>query len=101
MSREGHLPLLGSNLRVHPCLPYWDTESERYLGRFPALLSVVQDVTDRAVTLHRIYLTEDGNKAPVIKPKKMMQVPDDHKLTGSAIRLFPVQGNELGVARRH
>ena len=98
VSQEGILPLLGQNLRVHPCLPYWDQESERCLGRFPALLSAIQDVTGRVVTLHRTYLNKDGHKASVPKPKKLMQVPGDRKLTGSAIRLFPVRGNELGVA---
>ncbi len=98
MSQEGRLPWLGANLRVHPCLPYWDPESERFLGRYPALLSTIQDVTGRAVTLHRTYLSEDGHKASVPKPKKLMPVPGDCQLTGSAIRLCPVQGNELGVA---
>ncbi|MBF0295464.1 MAG: PriCT-2 domain-containing protein, partial [Magnetococcales bacterium] len=37
-------------VRCHPALPYW--QDGREIGRFPALVAVVQDVTGRAVSLH-------------------------------------------------
>jgi putative DNA primase/helicase len=48
----------------------------------------------RPVALHRTYLTNDGHKAPVSAPKKIMKV---HDLTGSAVRLFAPKDGFLAV----
>lgn len=63
------------HLRFHPALEYWhaDKESEKpqLLGKFPALLAKVLDGEGNPVTLHRTFLTREGDKAPVPKPKKV------------------------------
>lgn len=87
-------------LRCHPGLRYTHqnrtTKTSEYLGTYPALIAPVRNVHNELVTLHRIYLTEDGAKAPVPDPKKMMSQFRD--LHGAAIRLFPLEGDTLGVA---
>lgn len=90
------LSLVPPMLRVHPALWWLDDDGQRH-GPFPTLLSLVVDSEERGVTLHRIYLTEDGRKAPVSAPKKLMSHPSDVNLHGAAIRLFP-PGKVLGVA---
>ena len=90
------LSLVPPMLRVHPGLWWLDDDGERH-GPFPTLLSLVVDPEERGVTLHRIYLTPDGRKAPVAAPKKLMSHPSDVNLHGAAIRLFPA-GQVLGVA---
>jgi putative DNA primase/helicase len=63
------------------------------VGTFPAMLATVTDAAGRAVSMHRTYI-QDGRKAPVPAPKKLMQgLP----LAGAAIRLTPVS-RTLGVA---
>lgn len=90
------LSLVPSMLRVHPGLWNLDEDGQRY-GPYPTLLSLVTDPEERGVTLHRIYLSEDGMKAPVPTPKKLMSHPSDVSLHGAAIRLFPPD-KVLGVA---
>lgn len=85
-----------NTLRLHPRLAYANENGE-IIGYWPALLALVQDLEGRAVTLHRIYLTHDGQKAPVDAPKKLMAYPSDRTLNGSAIRLGPA-GAVVGVA---
>lgn len=83
------------DLRCHPGLAYF--EDGRRLGRFPALLAKVRDQDGQPVTIFRIYLTEDGKKAPVPKPKKLMPPLPGKEISGGAVRL----GNParlLGVA---
>ena len=83
------------SLRLHPDLPYYQDGQET--GRYPALVGVFKDPTGRGVTLHRIYLTPEGKKAPVPSPKKTMPVPDGLSLSGAAIRLGPA-APVLGLA---
>ena len=82
---------LPESLRTHPGMQYRDGGA--VLGTFPVMLATVTDATGRAVSMHRTYL-QDGRKAPVSAPKKLMQgLP----LSGAAIRLTPVS-RTLGIA---
>lgn len=90
------------SVRMHPGLRYFDAESKKDLGRFPAMVSVVQDIDCRPVTLHRTYLSKDGSKkAPVPTERKVASYASDRVLTGAAIRLdsftFPVLAVGEGV----
>lgn len=75
------------SLRFHPSLSYYDGKEK--VGEYPAIISMVSGATGNAVTIHRIYLTQDGNKAPVKSPKKLMSYPSDRKIIGGAIRVSP------------
>ena len=78
-------------LRLHSDLGYWhpgDKGTIR-LGTFPAMLATVTDEADDPVTLHRTYLTQAGEKAPVPCPRKLMPPVEDGQTTGAAIRLYP------------
>ncbi len=81
------------DLHTHPALPYWsidDNEKPVKIGSFPAMIGVVRNPQGRPVALHRTYLTDDGHKASVDSPKKILKVFD---LAGSSVRLFtPVDG---------
>lgn len=78
-------------LRLHPGLPYFDGRTE--VGRFSALLARVVAPDGSGATLHRTYL-QDGKKAPVPSPKKLMP---GRPIAGAAIRLAPA-GEWLGIA---
>ncbi|MFO1431278.1 MAG: toprim domain-containing protein [Candidatus Competibacteraceae bacterium] len=84
------LAVYPETLRLHPDLPYFDEDGSG-TGCWPALLAVVSGIDGQPVTLHRTYLTTEGNKAPVGEAKKLMTYPGDRTLSGGAIRLFPVQ----------
>ena len=73
------------SLRFHPNMQYRD-EDGKVIGYFPAMLALVEKGND-LITIHRIFLTADGQKAPVDSPKKPMPVPSDKEIVGSAIRL--------------
>lgn len=60
----------------------------------PGMVAMVSGPDGAPATLHRTYLTEDGRKAPVEAPRRLMPgiVPE-----GAAIRLFK-PGEVLGIA---
>ena len=81
---------LPENIRVHSALRHQDGET---VGTYPAMLATVTAPDGRAVSLHRTYL-QDGHKAPVASPKKIMPgLP----VPGAAIRLTAVS-EVLGIA---
>ncbi|MBS3955793.1 MAG: toprim domain-containing protein [Methylomicrobium sp.] len=81
---DGWLPNWPS-LRFHPKMQYRN-EDNQVIGYFPAMLALVEK-DNRAITIHRSFLTGDGRKAPVESPKKLMPVPADRLIVGSGIRL--------------
>ncbi|OOY49374.1 DNA primase [Solemya velum gill symbiont] len=89
-------PEWDSVLRFHPNLPYHD-EDGLFIDSYPALLGKIVTQQGRSATFHRIYLSEDGFKAPVEKPKKMMPIPSDRTITGGAIPIGE-PGEVLGVS---
>jgi hypothetical protein len=82
-------------VRFHPALAYW--QDGQRLGTYPAMLARVSAADGSLVTLHRTYLTEAGDKAPVPAPKKLMACPAGRRLGGGAIRLL-ASGPVLGLA---
>lgn len=81
-----------SVLRYHPDLTYRD--GERLLGKFHAMLALVQAPDGSGATLHRTYLNFEGSKASVPAVKKLMPgLP----LSGAAVRLFSPDGH-VGVS---
>jgi len=85
------LATLPDCLRLHPALPYFDGRAE--IGKFPALLARVVAPDGAGATLHRTYL-QNGSKAPVPSPKKLMP---GKTISGGAIRLATA-GEWLGIA---
>lgn len=88
---------LADALRFHPQLEYRD-EAGTVIGYYPGIVAAVTDAAGEMVTLHRIYLTVDGCKAPVEVPKKMMPVPNGKTVTGASIKLGKTTNGVLGVA---
>lgn len=99
--RSEHI-LNGDNLRFHPELAYYEEDDDGnvvLLGKFPALVAAIRDREGSIITLHRTYLSPSGAKAKVECPRKMLSIPDEKTVTGSAIQLggIPLQG-VMGVA---
>lgn len=82
----GLLAGAGGAIRFHCGLRHYD-EAFRYTGTYPALLALVCDAEGKPATIHRIYLTSQGRKAPVDTPKRMMPIPSDRQVMGGSIRL--------------
>jgi putative DNA primase/helicase len=82
----------GTGLRFHPGLAYFDEKVR--VGTWPAMLGVVR-LGDKVVGMHRTFITDDGQKAPVDSPKKLLTCVEN--IAGAAIRLG---GDEtvIGVA---
>lgn len=83
-----------STLRFHPGLKYIDGKDKTDLGTFPCLLAPIKDKNGFILSIHRIFLTNEGEKAPVPDAKKMM--PKCGYLGGSAIKTY-APGEVLGV----
>lgn len=73
------------SIRFHPNMQYRDEDGD-LIGHYPAMLALVEKGNE-AITIHRTFLTQDGCKAPVDSPKKMMPAPSNKLVVGSAIRL--------------
>lgn len=82
-----------TDLRYHPALRYTDTDGAD-LGRFPAMLARIRYPDGSGASIHRTYLTELGEKAPVPQPKKIMA---GKPLNTGAVRLGPASGR-MGIA---
>lgn len=93
-------------MRMHPNLPYYGEDDQHNVvekGRFPALVMNVTNEEDKTVSLHRIYLTEDGYKATVdgetsTDVKKMMTPYKPNGTTGAAIKFFEPEDGMLALA---
>ena len=71
-------------VRFHRRLHYWDNDSRRSLGYFPGIVSMVRSPErGEPLTLHRIYLSPQGEKARVPSPKKLMSAAIDGACTRS------------------
>ena len=64
-------------------LPYFD--DGRDIGRFPVMLAAVTDPQGVMVALHRTYISDNGQKAPVPQPKKLSRTTG--LLSGASIKL--------------
>ena len=84
-----------STLRFHPGLKYVHGKEKEDLGMFPCLLAPIKDKNGFILSIHRIFLTNQGEKAPVPDAKKMM--PKCGYLGGAAIKTY-ASGEVLGVA---
>lgn len=82
-------------LRAHAGLTYIHGREKTNYGKFPCLLAPIKDKAGRLVSIHRIFLSPEGDKAPVPDAKKMMSPHSE--IRGAAIKLFPA-GEVLGVA---
>jgi putative DNA primase/helicase len=93
LNRRLGIEQVSGGLRLHPGLRYTD-EDGRDLGRFPAMLGKIQYPDGTGASIHRTYLTDEGHKAPVPQPKKVMA---GKPLNTGAVRLCEA-GSTLGIA---
>lgn len=91
------LELYPSCLRHHPNLFYYDDEKGMVIGKFPAMIGMIQASDGKRVTLHQTYLG-DGCKAYVPKPKKLMSPVIPGSILGGAIRLCTPAPNKALVS---
>lgn len=85
-------------LRFHPNLPYKEKDWKQ-CAYYGAILAPFFDTTDHPVTLHRTWIDEEGNKAPVPAARKTCPYPrdDGRRMTGGAVRLGSAP-KVLGIA---
>lgn len=88
MARRGIKIALPDTLRFHPALEYYN-EDRKLVGRYPAILGLIQDKEGKPANIHRIFITPEGFKAPVDDPKKSMRAMKTQPYVGGAIRLTP------------
>lgn len=96
------------DVKFHPGLKYWaadDGGKAVCLGVFPAIVSAMRGEDGKIVSFHRIFITSDGDKAPVPKPKKICSPLSDLKgvsinvVEGTSSRVLNVtEGVEKGWA---
>lgn len=82
------LPAPPEQLVGHPACPYYDEESGRLLGRYPAVLAPIHGPNGELVSVQRIYDAD-------VRPRKKTMRPVG-TINGAAVRLFPYE-DELGV----
>jgi len=83
------------SVRFNPALPWFDEEGEK-VGDFPAMICAVRAANGRIVTLHRTWLTNQGEKAELPVPRKLMPAPDG--VSNAAIQLGMPENGVLGIA---
>ncbi|MBF0391339.1 MAG: toprim domain-containing protein [Alphaproteobacteria bacterium] len=84
-------------IRLHPSLAYFDDDGH-LVGRFPAIMARVLDGQGRPMTIHRTYLTEAGEKAPVEEPRKVMPAPSDRAWAGIFVPVGRPAAGTIGIS---
>lgn len=88
------------DVMFHPGLQYWDESQDDpkqkvLVGTFPTIVSLFRSKDGRVVNFHRIFITEDGEKAPVGKVKKICSpLPG---FSGSSIAIAATEGRVINV----
>lgn len=81
-------------LSAHPMLEFFDRKRKKLVGSYPAIVARVTDAGRSLVTLHVTYLGEDGAKADVAAPRKILSPVRGR--VAPAVRLMS-PGRELAV----
>lgn len=74
-----------NDIRECSALRYY--EGDGTWTEHPALAAILRSIDGELVTLHRIYLTNEGRKASVATPKRLM-TPISPTWFGAAVRLY-------------
>ncbi len=82
----------GCTLKAHATVEYW--HDGRRVGRYPALVGDVMDITGEIVTCHVTYL-QGGKKLEQHEPRKILSPMTGRE--GCAVRLMPA-ADILGIA---
>ncbi len=80
---------LPCDLLEHPRLRYY--ESGKEFVEHPAMLAVVRGPAGTRSTLHRTYLSQDGQKAGVSAPRKFMKSVNEGGWTKGAVQLYAAE----------
>ncbi|HCG6133629.1 hypothetical protein HKB31_10640 [Vibrio alginolyticus] len=100
---------LSKTMRFNPAMPLYETrkvngiKKNLFIGKFPALVSLVTYPDGKAATIHRTFLDHQGNKLKMavegieVNAKKLMSRCESRPLTGSAIHLAEINGEILHV----
>lgn len=86
LKNRGISGIAGYALRTHPALRYY--QDGKCQAIYPAMVARISNVHGKTESFHITYLTEDGKKAPVEAPRKVMSPVNG--INGAAIRLAPV-----------
>ena len=84
------ISVLSEKLRYHPSCYEPETHTN-----VPAMLATYMLADGTAITIHRTFITLDGQKAKIVNPKKLL--PSLTEMAGGAIRLFEPTEGLLGV----
>lgn len=93
LANRGLKVLPDSNCYAHPGVEYWQ---DGVKSVHPAMVSMFRNVEGKTASMHIIYLTQDGKKADVEAPKKIL--PVILPLPGCAINLFEPENGVIAVA---
>jgi len=89
-----------TQLALAQSLSYYEEEEgtsyRKKIGEFPALIMLIRKVGGKIVGLHRIYLSDNGDKAPVSEVKKSFMLWSGAKV-GAAIQ-FDKPKDDLCIA---
>ncbi|MCF7811582.1 toprim domain-containing protein [bacterium] len=85
------ITIKSDKLRYHPECYEPETHS-----KMPAMLATFTLPDSTAITMHRTFITLDGQKANIENPKKLL--PALQEMSGGAIRLFDPDEGMIGVA---
>lgn len=75
---------LERTVRFHPSLDFVHENGKK--EKAPAIVAAITDPSGKGITLHRIYLTQKGEKAFGSETKKMFAIPTVRKLIGGCIQ---------------
>ena len=92
------------DVRFHPAVGFSEEEKDdegkkryAYRGKFGAILHIIRNKEMKPVNIHRTYIGDDGFKIPFSGTKRSFQAIPGRELSGGAIHLSKLSGDEISV----
>ncbi len=83
--------LLGKEVLFHPKLPSWRRDKTGWVneGVYPAIVSIIRNNKGEIRNIHRTFITDNGDKAPIESPRKLGASIATQPINGCSVHLCP------------
>jgi phage/plasmid primase-like uncharacterized protein len=87
------LRMISKEVKFHQGLPSWyqDKTTGEWVneGVYPCIVAVIRNDRSEVMNIHRTFITEEGDKAPIKSPRKLGAAIATHPVSGCSIQIDP------------
>jgi phage/plasmid primase-like uncharacterized protein len=91
------LRIISKEVKFHLGLPSWHVDKVTgdwvNEGFYPCIVSIIRNSKSEVMNIHRTFITDDGDKAPIKSPRKLGAAILTHPVSGCSIQLDPTMSS--------